>query len=228
MDFGKQEMSSTTYTSHPSYGCAVVVNSCGGSGDLFMSGVKHDNRVTLEIRHAQMIRSLGHASTLPGDAIVRVDFSELQWGQLMSRLGRGQGTPCTITRIGLQSVESCPADRTFNSFAEETKEQTAKALKTLVSLSRKVSGYRKETQNKSSIGKKDLLTFLETLESEMSSACNQVQHSLPFVATAIQEHAEGIVEDAKCVIAAFAEQKAAELGLKTTQVLDLLEGDSKS
>lgn len=216
----------TTFRDHPSYGSAVVTQVTGGSGNMFMSGVQHQHRVRLKISHASMTRENGFSSILPRAEIVSLEFSELQWGQLMSRMGQGQGTPCTIVRVGNELVESCPEDRTFQDFSVETKEQARKAVESLNDLTSILASYREKIAGASSIGKRDLLSFLDNFTREVKSISMNVIHNLPFVATAIQEHAEAIVEDAKRSIAAYADQRSVEIGETQGHLLALVKGES--
>lgn len=211
------KISDQEYKRHPSYGTAIVLHSTGGHGNMFMSGVRHDHRVTLEIRHAEMARTQGFASVYPAEPIVRVEFSELQWGQLMSRMGQGQGTPCTITRVNNQSVEPCPPDKTFEDLSGHAKKVARKAMASITALAPKIHEFLESAQTKHP-GKRELLTFLQGLLRDMSSAQDQVMENMPFVADAIQEHAEALVEDAKRLIARSAEVEAARLGVAPTAV----------
>ena len=220
-------MNKEEQTNHPSYGSAVVVSTTGGTGDMFMSGVKQDHRVALIISHASSVRSLGFAHVHPQEEIVRVEFSELQWGQLMSRMGHGGGTPCTIRRIGQTSIPACPPDCTFESFAEEAQKTAKKAMSSVTDLRKFVTKYSESVKNKPSVGKRELLDFLTTLSRDMGSAESQVIHEMPFVATAIQEHAEGIVEDAQRLIAKRAEVEAARLGIAPASMLASLSEGKK-
>lgn len=204
--------------SHPSYGTAVVLRSEGGSGNLFMSGVTHHQRVTLEIRHARMVRAQGFASVYPEEPIVRVDFSELQWGQLMARMGQAQGTPCTITRINNKSVEPCPPDKTFEDLAINAKRVARKAMLAVKALEPKVDAFLAAAEGRATTGKRELVLFLRELSRDLASAREQVEENMPWVATAIQEHAEGLVEDAKRLISRAAEVEAARLGVASQAV----------
>lgn len=92
--------------SHPAYG-VVKAHLCeGGNVELFGSKVFHSRYVEVEVLNATLIVDGQHerAYSANRDMIVRFTLSETQWGQFVSGIGRGEGTPVTLTRLGKESL----------------------------------------------------------------------------------------------------------------------------
>lgn len=84
---------------HPAFGIATVVRSSGTSRPLFQSDLTHRDTMRLSIHAASRTRDLNSDWVHSEHELVEVEMSLAQWGQLVSSVGLGSGTPVTIRRL---------------------------------------------------------------------------------------------------------------------------------
>ena len=120
---------------HPSYGFIRMNRVNGGTGRLFMSPLRHDHRISIEIGPACYERSLscdGHRAE--GQAVIRIEMSDEQFARFITSQGTHSGTPCTITRLNGECIASPEGEiKSERWYAEmrATAEQAAKDIATL-------------------------------------------------------------------------------------------------
>lgn len=86
--------------SRPYMGTIVVTRSYGNGACLFRSAVPNHSTVCIEIHEASVQSTNGGEFVMPGKTIILVRLSPLQWAEVVSSIGMGAGTPCTIERRG--------------------------------------------------------------------------------------------------------------------------------
>ena len=105
-------MQHETQKSHPSYGLIQLNRQQGGQNNLFRSPVKHQHRMTLTIAEAEVMSDEfdegGNAR--PRRQIIEVALSGIQFAELLTQPGIGEGVPCTIIRRDGRLVEAPPAE----------------------------------------------------------------------------------------------------------------------
>ena len=128
-------MSDDLSENHPSYGFIRMNRVSGGTGRLFMSPLRHDHRISIEIGPAAYERSLscdGHRAE--GQAVIRIEMSDEQFARFITSQGTHNGTPCTITRLNGEIIAppegEIKAERWYAEM-RETAEQAAKNIATL-------------------------------------------------------------------------------------------------
>jgi hypothetical protein len=193
---------------HPSYG-TVQVHRCSGHASLFMSPFRHQNYIALSIHRASLHRSCANDRTYSTRALVEVDLSEAQWARLVSSAGQGEGTPCTINRIGGESMPECPEQMEVEKFHKDTDRLMAKSA---ASLSDAIKDMR-ALMDKPSVTKAERKAMLDKL----NSAQQALTDGLPFVATQIRERMEHVVSEGKTEIEAFFQQTVQKLGMNQLQ-----------
>ena len=82
---------------HPAYGFIRMSRVNGGSGRLFMSPLRHENRISITIGEAEQVRSLSTDAHYAGRQIIEVQMSEAQFAQFITNSMNHAGAPCTIT-----------------------------------------------------------------------------------------------------------------------------------
>lgn len=85
-----------TRDTHPAFGVAIVTRGSSTGSSLFQSDLLHNHIMTLRIETAERARKLGSDWVHPKKTLVEVDMSLAQWGELVSSVGLGSGTPVTI------------------------------------------------------------------------------------------------------------------------------------
>jgi hypothetical protein len=120
---------------HPSF-VAVSFSRCSGSPRLFASEIdRHYGYVSLCVSHATLMRGEHDdrlVSSISGD-LLRIDFSEQQFAQLLTTMNVAEGVPGTLRRLHGKPVAEPPEipSRVENiraQFVLSLKEQAAKVL----------------------------------------------------------------------------------------------------
>jgi hypothetical protein len=200
---------------HPSY-ATVRIGRVSGHTQLFMSPFKHQHYMTLSIHRATKHRSLANDRTFSEMRdVVEVSMSEAQWARLVSSVGNGEGTPCTISRIGGEILPECPEQVEVEKFHEDTKrymEKSAESLNDAINMAETLMGKPSVTKAE----RKELLGRLTAAKAHLTSG-------LPFVATQLRERMEHIVSDGKTEIEAFFQRQVQKLGLNRLQATPPIE-----
>jgi hypothetical protein len=137
---------------------------------------------------------------------VEISLSEAQWARLVSSAGNGEGTPCTISRIGGALVPDCPEQVEIEKFHEDTAKLMSKAAENLESAIRSVQAIL-EKPSVTKAERKELLGRLLTARAHLADG-------LPFVATQLRERMEHIVSEGKTEIEAFFQRTMERLGAR--------------
>jgi hypothetical protein len=180
---------------HESFGAAVVSYVHGGDENLCMSTITHANRVRLSIKHADLYRGLHETRVNPRQEIVTVEFSELQWGQLISRLGKAEGTPCTIKSIGRKGVAKCPPDTTFAQLRVEIEEKAEKVAANFEELESILDAFAGELQGSKPPAKGTVKTFVAHVQRQVDQTRSKISSDMPFLAEQINRQISILVED---------------------------------
>lgn len=80
---------------HPSYGRAVFHRTSGGHRSLYGSDLKHGNTIQFTLESSSCRQDLGRNWFGGGDMIAEVEFSQIQFAELLTNMNT-EGVPCTI------------------------------------------------------------------------------------------------------------------------------------
>ena len=80
---------------HPSYGRAVFRRTNGGNRPLYGSDLKHGNTIQFTLESSSCMQDLGRNWFGGGDMIAEVEFSQVQFAELLTNMNT-EGVPCTI------------------------------------------------------------------------------------------------------------------------------------
>lgn len=197
----------STVKEHESYGTIVVSYVHGGDNNMCMSPVKHQNRIRLQIKRAQIYRTSSENFLHSKDSLIDVELTELQWGQMMSRFGKAEGTPCTIRRIGRESMADCPPDESFQLLKIEIEERAAEISKPLDRVYKLVAGLADFVGATGTIPKAELRNKVTEIASKLSGVISQIRSDIPFLTEQIQRQTDLFVEDAvSAVLGVFKHQ----------------------
>lgn len=184
---------------HPAFGCVAISRVSGGTGNLFMSNVKHDHFVALRVMRAKMARSHYQDQHYAQDPIVEVNMSMVQFAELMAGMNTGSGVPCTISRIEKKGVPGINLENTNRRFAKEVDDrfkELAKQIDTITNSTREALTAAKVPVSKQGA----ILSPLAKLEQDLRS-------NIPFMQKQFAETMEGIVSEAKSVIESYATER---------------------
>lgn len=195
-------MSEDTMTEkHPSYGFIRMNRVCGGSGQLFMSPLRHDNRISIEIGPAEYQRSLscdGHSSGRP---VIRIEMSDEQFARFITSGGTHAGTPCTITRLNDQMIAPPPGEVKSEKWYEEMRRTAEKATAELAELRADLEA----------ICAKVPRSVRHSLDVRLASVESKLADHMPWVVQAMHEGMDRIKNSAKIEFEAYANRRLAEL-----------------
>lgn len=74
-EYKVEETKFGTKTSHSSYGTLLFNRAYGGKTSLFGSSIEHSNTITMELRHANITRSLNEDNIFGSEPIIKVEPS---------------------------------------------------------------------------------------------------------------------------------------------------------
>ena len=115
---------------HESYGMIGISHTtCNHRFPLFGSSIKHDRLITLEIKHAEVERSL-YSDRYYGQArpIIKINMSPAQFAQFITTPNVGDGVPCTIRSIGVAQMDDPPFQGKQQVYNEELQAEFKKAI----------------------------------------------------------------------------------------------------
>jgi hypothetical protein len=198
---------------HESYG-AVTVSRCSGRGYLFGSDAEHQHFVRVEIRHAEMHRTLSHdwvssSSRMP---VCDLFMTEAQWARFVSSFGDGTGTPCTLRSIDGRQLEKTPEPTHFTSeFRDEIKKTVGKAAETLKELLKTLK--ESNLPGNKTLNKGEQKVLIEGLE----HAVMAINSNLPYVEKCFDETMENKMSEALIEFEGITQQRLRDIGIATVQ-----------
>lgn len=182
---------------HESYGTIIVSRmQSGGQHPLFGSSLQHRNTIRLEIKSAKIARTLSTDFIHPGRQIIEVELSQSQWAEMVSSIGVGEGTPCTIRYINGKQMEDCPYISVRDQFDDEFDDSVQESLEGL----RNAVAACEELLTKKSLTKADREQVLALVR----KAYQEVSDSVPFIKSQFTEQMDKTVKEAKGEIEALA------------------------
>lgn len=195
-----------TDDTHPSWG-KINVTRVSGQTNLFRSSLQHQHFISLSISRAKVVESGGaHDFLMGGEELIEVYMSETQFARMITSIGMGEGSPCTINRHNNERVEDCPSqDRkqfVIDSHNEHIEDHEAKVRELLGQLQRMLSDKHRPT-----------LKELAQIIHELSCYTGNFKSSHKYFRNQFVEEVESILDDAKTEIEAHILHSAGKLGI---------------
>lgn len=198
---------------HESYG-AITVTRASGQGYLFGSDAEHHHFVHVEVRHAEMHRTLSHDWVSSSSRMPVVEFwmTEAQWARFVSSFGDGTGTPCTLRTIDGRQIEKTPEPTHFTSeFRDEIKKTVGKAATTLTELLKVLK--ESNLPGNKTLNKKEQGVLISGLE----QAVMAINSNLPYVEECFNETMENKMSEALIEFEGITSQRLRDIGISTVQ-----------
>ena len=193
-------------TTHPSFGTICVTRGFSGKDrSMFMSAIKHGTTLRLEIQEAERIWNGGEVRCHGRKRKFAIEMTELQFAQLFSGIGRGEGTPCTIIFDHNGPVESCPDDTTARDVESNIDDVVTGSVKEASDLVKYLQGLADQPRVKKAELKEAL--------SRARKVHMGLKDSLPYYLKRAQEILEGTIGDAQAQIMGFLQTRAKQLGI---------------
>lgn len=194
---------------HESYGMVGINRTSSSGTHLFGSIAKHHSFITLTIKRARRVRHLAndwfHADSR---ALIEIEMSHTQFGELITSPGMGDGVPCTIRAFDGELVEECPAPEQIESkFSEDLKATTKETVAQLKGLSQRLA--QSLLPGEKGMNK----TELKSLLGEIQSAISSITDSIPFIEKSFNEEMESELNKAFGEVEAYASHLIHQTGL---------------
>ncbi len=192
-----------TVASHPCF-AQIQANRVSSTGEtLYDSEFRHHHFIRVSIRRSTLHRSLANDQTMAGDELILVALSEAQWASFISSLNIGEGTPCTMQRLGGKLVPGLPIpSKSTEKFSDDLKKTLGEIQDEIQQISQALTD--------GAIGK----TRARELQKRLDHAAHRLTGSTGFVADMFDEHMEGTVEKARVEVNAYATAVVQRAGLQ--------------
>jgi hypothetical protein len=195
-------------TTHESFGVLHASRSQQSrSVPLFGSAIRHGHTVTLAISRGRLVRhhALSYESYFAGERLIEVEMSSLQWGEFVSGMNLGAGTPVTIRYFGGKRCEDPPYFSERARIREELREKVEGVVGQFDEDIKEVAGIFE----KGSVGKGDRERILRM----MRSMQQRLKNSVPYIHEQFDEALAESVVAAKAEVDAHLSHRAQGLGL---------------
>ena len=197
-----------TITTHPAFGVIGLSRvSSAPSVNLFGSAVKHGHYFELTIKTARRNSSGTSEERHRGEKeLIRVAFSGVQLGELLTSANVGDGAPCTLIRVG---GESMPVIPDIDNFKVESQKQYTEQLNRTFEKSKAIIKKAEEMVRNGLPKKADKEEFLSLI----NMLGNDINSGLGFAGACFDEKVERVVSQAKGEVEAFVDHKIRSAGL---------------
>ena len=199
---------------HPAFAtCSIVRTS--GQARLFNSEFRHQHYITLRIHKAEQHRHLCRNWIHSGMTQIEVSFSEAQFATMITSMGVGEGTPCTLERMAGENVPAIVGgESSKQQHANEMVEHMAEVHERIAELEQQIAEAKMTNKLKNA------------LMASLSSIATSVGANLKFVADSFTNHMEQVTEEAKVEITGYA-QKVDSTLKKPLKLLEVDDGDDE-
>lgn len=192
---------------HPSFGMLGFSRVNGNSGYLFGTNVQPDNYIEMRLYTGRMKRDDIEDNFYPGDNILTVKMSPVQFSELITSMNYACGVPCTITYFNGKKVEQAKNienRKTFSamSFNDRMSKFAASINKNMTTAEKLIA-----KKNLSKKDQEELRMMLYGIQTELTS-------NIPFFRQMFQEEMDKIVVDAKAEIDAAMQHTLTKAGIK--------------
>ena len=180
-----------TLESHPAFGKITVSNSTGTKRKLCGSNTLHSSTISIDIQSATVEKKYASDFVHGDKMLMRLEMTHAQFANLVSSVGNGSGTPCTIRCVtdGELKVNPGIEYEDVNPISEQLKNSLKETIKTLNNKIEQVDSLiEKGKANKSE---------LKLLKDSFEGVKSELKNNLPFYFKEFEEYQENIVEDAK-------------------------------
>ena len=202
--------SNWTDETHPSWGKVNVFRTSGRT-NLFRSSLEHNHFITLSIRRARVVDTgLANDFLADGEELIEVSMSETQFARMITSIGMGSGSACTIRRFGGKLVEEPPLeDRKV--FVVESHSQNLDDQKS--ELSESLGRLQRMRVDK----KRPTLSELEDLIMMLDRFVHNHDANKKFYREQFVEEVETIIEEAKTEIEVHLLKSSSMLGIESVE-----------
>lgn len=208
---------------HPAFGVISVHRITSSPGEvLFQSDVQHQEYIRLEVHEATRRRDLKHDWVSPGRVVCEVSMSMTQFASFVAS-GSTSGVPCTIDYAGSGSHEpgQRPGLNLVSRLALTADEVRSAAAKAYGDIHQAFKVYEAALGDS---GKGAAAARRAALRGLQCAILNAVPN-VAYATTALDEHAEAVMEKSRADIESMMFRLAERLGIPASDVPAIGPGD---
>lgn len=201
-------------TTNPAYGFIRMSRVSGGTGRLFMSPLRHENRISIIIGEAEHVRSLNTDAHYARREIIEVQMSEAQFAQFITNSMSHAGAPCTITRNNGKMIPPLEdVQLTSDRYYKEAQKMAEDAIKAVADARQKIGEIAATLPKKK---QEEIAGRLNALETTLADR-------MPWIVQMHHEHMDKVANLAKIEVEAYmarAQSMAIESGAQMPLLTD--------
>lgn len=206
---------------HEAFGVITLTELTGGKEELFGSDLYHNSRLQLTISTAKLERSLSKDWVFAKDQVVRLSMSHAQFSSFITSMGKGGGTPVTLSYYNGKSV---PGIKRLESKAETIQREIEESVR------QQLEGLKKivdEFGAKLATGKLGIKEARE-LHHSLKVVTGNLPGNTAFVVEQGREAIAAAQNAAKIDIEAYIDHAVHRIGLESIEQLAQLSGNPSS
>lgn len=190
---------------HPSYG-VITLHKAMGDGHLFGSNFRHGTAIEVNVHEASRKWQLSKYWVSPGRVLLRLRMTPAQWGNFLSSMSDGGGTPVTLVYAQPHgSIEPCPYSPKVKSYKAEMQRKAQKSTEFLTEAMKKLHELIQPGKSISKAAANEAVALVEKAQKNLTDG-------LPFLQGEYMEAMEGVVNDAKAEIDALVMEAQQKVG----------------
>lgn len=194
---------------HPSFGQISFSRvTCNPSQYFYGSELPQDHYIVMKVYNSYIVRELTqdryHTLGIP---LIELRMSSGQFSEMITSMNMGNGTCCTIERVGINKIDPLPEQESRKEFVHRKFEDRMKMFADTI---RKKQNEAKELVKKKSLSKEDM----RQLQSHLEWLTMEVESNIPFFAKCFQETMDEVVYEAKTEVENAIQHKISVLGLE--------------
>ena len=195
---------------HESYGIVGLTRRYGGGGyhNLFGSSVRHNSTMALTIKRCEKQRDLSKDWYHGTDLLIQVELSPVQFAEMITGVGVGDGVPCTIRHFdGYGQIEDPPETSQRQLFEQEFKTSMDDVASTC---------YGDVKEAEALLLKKGTITVKERelVSNIIKRVVSNIASKMPFIQSSFNEAMNKTTLEAKGEVDAFITTKIHSLGIE--------------
>lgn len=195
------------YKTHESYGMISVGKTSGGSDVLFGSSIPVNNKISIEISHADYERSLNTDRYFPSKKIIEVELSPVQFAEMISTGMNTTGVPCTIRYSDGKYLDRPDFLNKRMEFENEFEQKMKKITDGFNKSINEIKDMLEQKKAPTKSDKESIINLLNHIEMEIRS-------NVPFMSSCFNEQMDKTVSECKGEVDAFIQNKIISYGLE--------------
>ena len=199
-----------TKETHESYGMVGLTRRYGGGGyhNLFGSSIGHSSTMALTIKRCEKQRDLNRDWYHGIDLLIQIELSPVQFAEMVTGVGVGDGVPCTIRHFdGYGTIADPPEISQRQLFEREFKSSMEDVASTC---------YGDVKEAEALLLKKGTITVKERelVSKIINRVVSNITSEMPFIQSSFNEAMNKTAVEAKGEVEAFITTKIHTMGLE--------------